>query len=208
MLDESLLRPCLSFEKKNNHAELTMEKKRKTRETPVGFLFHRSEEQTYAHAARRNCRLTIVARCKEEEEVKARKRRKKRMSWAQCEYSFSLSNYVSLLYLLFIYIYIFLRFVSYSFVRLLMVKCLLRQVARWSSSPSPICRSLSKPYNCSCSSTYTHRHKRCTLISVRVHTKANRPMHWPLDHRRLKYLVILFACVCRDNEKWKWNARE
>lgn len=70
MLDESRRRR-LAFEKKNNHAELTMAKKRKRRETPFGFLFHRSEEQTYAHAARRNCRLTIVAQGKEKE-VKAR----------------------------------------------------------------------------------------------------------------------------------------
>jgi hypothetical protein len=51
----------------------------------------------------------------------------------------------------------------------LMVKCLLRQVVIWSSSPRWILSSLPKPYNCSCSHTYIY--KRALLLFQQQHTR-------------------------------------
>jgi hypothetical protein len=73
---------------------------------------------------------------------------------------------------------------SYSFVRLLMVKCLLRQVVTWSSLPGPILSSLSKPYNCACSHTFIHI--RGLLLFQQQHTRVQIKQYtFMYAHRKL-----------------------
>jgi hypothetical protein len=80
----------------------------------------------------------------------------------------SLFLFFSIYYSYFFFSSFFLS-LSYSFVRLLMVKCLLRQVVTWSSLPGPILSSLSKPYNCACSHTFIHI--RGLLLFQQQHTR-------------------------------------
>jgi hypothetical protein len=131
------------------------------------------------------------------------------MSWALYECSFSLSNYVSLLFLLYLlFIYFFSSFsLSYSFFRLLMVKCLLRQVVTWSCLPGPILSSLSKPYkSCVLIHTYILIHiKEATPVSATAYTSANKARHLRA-HRKLiigSHMYKIYVCLSVCSYRWR-----
>jgi len=96
--------------------------------------------------------------------------------------------------------FFFFSLLSLCLIRSLMVKCLLKQVVTWSSLPSPILSSLSKPYNCVCSHTHIFMHIRGLLLFQQHHTRVQikqyicvRIVNWPLDHICIHGVCLLLS---------------
>jgi len=109
--------------------------------------------------------------------------------------------------------FFFFSLLSLCLIRSLMVKCLLKQVVTWSSLPSPILSSLSKPYNCVCSHTHIFMHIRGLLLFQQHHTRVQikqyicvRIVNWPLDHICI-HGVCLSVCSYRQRRCTKTLVR-
>ncbi len=154
------------------------EKKKKKHKHSVPFFSSSSsfsfrcryKEQTYVHAWWKKRLLT------EEKKTKTTRKKKRGMSWALGECSFFVVKlYFSSLFTIHIFF----------LLRSLMVKCLLRQVVRWSSSLRWILSSLAKPYNCSCSHTYIFRRERYSCFSNNIHEcKQNNTFMYSEEKKR------------------------